>query len=119
MREGLREFTVVSQNKQSFALGIESANIEEPRKFRGQQIKDRISRVGICSGGNEARGFIEHDVERPFHANEFAPNFNMIVFGRLDAEISADASIDRDPAGSDQFIAAPARSDPGGSEKTI
>ncbi len=58
-------------------------------------------------------------MERSLRSDEFAPDFDVIVLGRLHAEVGANPAVDRDLARRDQFIAMPARSDAGGGEKTI
>jgi hypothetical protein len=58
-------------------------------------------------------------MERSLRADKFASDFDVIVLGRLRAEVGAHPAIDRDLARSDQLIAMPARSDTGGSEKTV
>ncbi len=48
-----------------------------------------------------------------------AVDFDMVAFAGLNAEIGADLAVDCDPAGGDQFIAMPARTEPGRGEETI
>ena len=47
MSEALRELAVICENEQTFTLGIEPANVEEPGKFRRQQIENCVARVRI------------------------------------------------------------------------
>ncbi len=101
MRQLLREIAVIRQNEQPFALRIEPANIEEPRKMRRQQIEDCVARIRIASRRNKARRFVQHDVEPAFRSHHFAADLDVISLVRLITKISADATVDRDPAGRD------------------
>jgi hypothetical protein len=49
----------------------------------------------------------------------FAVHFHMVALGRLDAEVGARLSVDRDAAGFDQLIAMTARANAGCGEETV
>ena len=119
MRQALREIAIVGQDEQSFALRIEPSDVEQTRAVWRQEIENGIARVWVAPGGNEAGRFVEDDVELMLRANDFAADLDVIGRGRLDAEIRANAPVDRDPPGGDQFIAMPARADTSGGEKTV
>ena len=117
VHELLSELTIIRKNEESFALGVEPANIEKPRELGRQQIKNRVPRFRIAFRRNKTRGFMEDDVEMSFGVDQFAADLNVIFFGRLRTEVGADSTIDGDLPRSDQLIAMPARSDAGGGEK--
>ncbi len=119
MRQALCEIAVVCQEKQTFSLGVQPANVKQPRKFRRKQIKDRIADVRIFSGGNEPGRLVQHDSKRRRTANQFAIYFDMIAWLRLCAEICADRAVDRDSTRPDQFIATATRSHSRGGEETV
>ena len=98
MREPLREVAVIRENEESFALGVEPANIEKPRELWRQQIEDRVPRVRILSRGNKTRGFVERDMKWSFRADKFAPDFDVIVLRWLHAEVGAHPAVNRDLA---------------------
>ena len=54
MNEALGKVAVVGEKNESFALGIEPANVKQPREFRRKQIEDRVARMRIAAGGDEA-----------------------------------------------------------------
>jgi hypothetical protein len=107
--EPLRQFTVVRQKQQAFSLRIETSDIEESRKFFGQEIKDRVARVEIFSSRNESAGFMQHNRKRWSGANEFTIDFDVVAYRWLRTEVCADLAIDCDAARSNQLIAVPAR----------
>jgi|ERR1051326_2953086 hypothetical protein len=119
MRQSLREIAVVREQEQTFTLRVETANVEEPRKFRRQQIEDRVARVRIASRRDKPRRFMERDRQRAFNMNELAVHLYVIALGRLRAEVCADAPVDRHLAGHDQLVTFAPRTDAGGGEKTI
>ena len=105
--EPLRQFTVVRQKQQAFRLRIETSDIEESRKFFGQEIKDRVARVEIFSSRNESAGFMQHNRKRRSGANKFTIDFDVVARPWLRTEVCADLAIDCDAARSDQLIAMP------------
>ncbi len=119
MRELLREVAVVRENEQAFALRVETTDMEEPRKFRRQQIENRIACVRVLAGGDKPFRFVQQNVNRPFWPNEFAIYLNVIAFVRLDTEVGANPTVNRYTASRDQFVALPPRTDTGRGEKTI
>jgi hypothetical protein len=100
-------------------LGIEPADIEKARKFWRQQVENRIARVRIASGRNKTSRFVQRNRHRALEMNELAVEFHMIAFVRLCAEICADATVDRNPSGRDQFITFSPRTNAGCSEEPI
>ena len=73
----------------------------------------------VFSRGNKTGRLVQNDVQRPLGVNELAVYFNVVALARLRAEISARLSVNRNASGRDQFIAVPARTDSGGSEKAV
>ena len=119
MREPLRELTVVREQNESVALCVETPDIEQPVKFRGQEIKNRIACVPVASGGNETGGFVQGNRDRKVRTYEVAIDLDVVAGGRLRAKIGAPLPVDRDAAGGDEFIAVSPRADAGGREVTI
>ena len=119
MSQPLRETAVVGQNEKTFCLRIESADVEEPRKFCGEKIEDRVARIWIVFRRNKTRGLVQNDVQWPLGAHKFAIHFHVVVLGWLRAEIHAALSVDADSTLRDQLIAVPARTNAGRSEETI
>jgi hypothetical protein len=111
--------SIICQKKQTFSLCIQAPNVEQPREFCRQQIKNSIAHVWISAGRNESGGLVQHDGERRRDMNKFAIHLNMVALAGLRAEVSAGFTVDSDPARLDQFIAMPTRSDTGGGEETI
>ena len=88
MREALREIAIVRENKDPFALRIETADVEEPRQFCRQEIEDSVARVRIAASGDEALRLVQENVEMPLRwPNEFAVDFDVVTVARLRAEI--------------------------------
>lgn len=117
--ELLREITVVRQKEQSLTLGIEPANIEKAGKLWRQQIEDRVVGVRIASGRNKSGRFVKCNRHRPLEMNELATDLHMIALAWLRAEIRANVTVNRDPAGRDQLITLPPRTDAGCGEEPI
>jgi hypothetical protein len=105
--EPLRQFAIVRQQQQAFSLRIETSDIEESRKFFGQEIKDRVVRVEIFSSRNESAGFMQHNRKRWSGANKFTIDFDVVAYRWLRTEVCADLAIDGDAARCDQLIAMP------------
>lgn len=119
VRHSLREVAIVRQDEEAFGLRIEPADIEKARELRGQEVEDRVARVGVGAGRNKPDGFVQDDVELAFATHQPAPDFDVISLGGLRAEVGADAAVDRDAAVGNQLIAMPPRTGTGGGEKTI
>ena len=117
--EALREIAVVGEEKKAFGLGVEPANVEKPRQMRREQVEDGIARVRIASGGDESGRLMEHEVEPALGVDQFAIDLDVVAVAGVDAEIGADLAVDRNPAGRDQFIAMPPRTDSGCGKKTV
>jgi hypothetical protein len=62
---------------------------------------------------------MQHDRERRGDMNKFAVHLNMVAGVGLCAEVSAGFTVDRDSPRRNQFVAVPARSNTGRSEKTV
>ena len=62
---------------------------------------------------------MQHNVEPTLAVDEFAVDFDVIALSGLRAEISADLAVDRNASSRDQFIAMPARTEPGRGKETI
>jgi len=115
----LREFTVIRQQQQAFALSVEPADVGERRKFRREQIVNRIGYVWIASRTDESSRFIEQNVNGRGLMNEFAIDFDVIGCRWLEMKIATRFSIHGDATAGDQFVRAAPRSHAGGSEKAI
>jgi hypothetical protein len=106
----LGKVTIVSQQKQTFALRVEAAHVIERGEFRRQQIENGIARVRIAPGANEPGRLIQRQVKVGALANEPAIHFDVIARRRLKMKIDARFPIHRYTAGRDEVI----RSAPGG-----
>jgi len=101
MSQSLSEIAVIGEQEQTFALGIEAADIKERRKFRWQQIIDRVGCFGIASRANETGRLIQHDINVPALMNEFAIDLDVIRYRRLEMKINARFSVHRYATGCD------------------
>ena len=108
MGKTFSKLAVACEEKQSFGLCVQTADIEKPREFRWQEIEHSVAHVWISPGGNESCGFVQYDGERRGNVNQFAIHFDVVAAAGLDAEVSAGFAVDRDAASRDQFIAVPA-----------
>jgi hypothetical protein len=50
MRKPLCEITVVCKKKQTFRLRVQASDVEQPREFSRQQIKDSVACVRVLPG---------------------------------------------------------------------
>jgi len=105
--EPLGQFAIVRQKQQTFSLRIKTSDIEELRKFFGQEIKDSVTRVAIFSSRNESARFVQQDRKGWSGANKFIIDFDVIARPWLRTEVCADLAIDCDAAPGDQLIAMP------------
>ena len=119
MREALCNISIICEKKQTFGLCVQAPDVEQPREFCRQQIKNRIAHMRIFPGRNESGWLVQHDRERRSDVNKFAIHFDVIAPAGLRAEVRAGFTVDSDPPRRDQFIAIPARSDTGCGEKTV
>src|SRR5215203_4696607 len=108
MRQALREIAIVREDEEAFALRIEAADVEKPGQMRREQIEDRLARVRVAAGGNEAGRFVQDEVEAVLWAHHFASDFDVIGRRRLHAKGAADAAVDGDPTGGNQLVTMPA-----------
>ena len=119
MRQVLGEIAVVGEDEKSFSLRVEPADIEEARELRRQEIENRVARIGIGARRNEAGRFMQDEVELALAVHELTSDFDMITFGRLRAEVGADATVDCNAPIGNQLVAMPLRTDVGRSEETV
>jgi hypothetical protein len=119
MSQALREIAVVGQDEKPFGLRVEPANIEKAREFGRQEIENRVARIRIGARGNEARRFVQDDVEVALAVDQLVADFDVIALRRLRAEIGADATVDRNATVGDHLVAMPPRTDTSGGEETI
>ena len=90
-----------------------------PRQMGRQQIKYCIAHIRIAARGNEASRLVQHDVETGLTMDEFTPDFDMVLFRGLRAEVGADAAVYRDATVGNQLVAVASRPDTGCREKTV
>ncbi len=119
MSESLGQVAVVSEQEETFRLGVESSDIKQARQMGRQKIENGVARIRIAPGRNETGRFMQHDVEPALTVDEFAPDLDMIAFRGLRAEVGANPAVDRHAARGNQFIAMAPRTQPGGGEKTV
>jgi hypothetical protein len=119
MCKSLRQFAIVRQQKQTFSLRVQTADVEEAGKFLRKQIEDCIACVRISSGRNKSGGFVQHNGNSGSGTNEFAVNFDVVVRGRLCAEVSADFPVDGNATLRDQLITISPGTDAGSREETV
>src|SRR5262245_54311680 len=119
MRQSLCEISIICEKKQTFGLCVQAPNVEQPREFCWQQIKNCIAHTRISPGRNESGGLVQHYGERRGKVNKFAIHLDVVARAGLGAKVSAGFTINSNPAGSDQFIALPSRPETGRGEETI
>jgi len=119
MRQALGEVPIICEEKQTFALCVQAPDVEQPRKFCWQQIKNSVAHVRISPGRNKSGGLVQHDGEGRGNVNKFAIDLDVVALVGLRAEVGASLAIDSNASRCDQFITVPARSDTGGGEETI
>jgi len=111
MSEALCEVAIARQQEQTLALGVEPANVEEPRKLWREEIEDGVARVRVAPCGNKSRRLVQKNGQAFLWPNEFVINLDVIAFRNLCAEIGSRLAIDRDPYRGDQLVAMPARAE--------
>ena len=109
MGEALGKIPVIGEKKKTFGLGVEPADVEQPRQMRREEIVNGVARIRVAPGRNESGRLMQHDVEALLPMNEFAVDFDVVAVGRLRAEIGADAAVNGDATGRNEFVAMPAR----------
>jgi hypothetical protein len=119
MRQPLCEIAIVCEKQQTFGLSVETPDVEQPREFSRQQIKDSVAHVRISPSRNESGGLVQHDGERRGNMNKFAIHLDVVARARLSTEIGADLAVDGDTTRRNQLIAVPTRSDTGSGEEAI
>jgi len=119
MSELLSEIAVTRQKKQSFTLRIQATDTEEAGKIFRQQIVNRVGRVRIAPGRNEANWFVQENGQWRLWPNESAIDFDVIAFVNLGAEVSRRLAVNRYPPGGDQLITMSSGTEPGRCKKAI
>jgi hypothetical protein len=74
-------------------LSVESTDVGERRKFRRQQIVNRVDGVWIPSGADKAGWFVKQNVSRRSLMNELAIDFDVIGWRGLEMKIATRFSI--------------------------
>jgi hypothetical protein len=100
----LRKVAVVREYQQAVTLGVEPTDVRERRKFRREQVVNRIGYVRIASRADEASWFVEQKVNMRVLTNELAIDFDVIGWGWLEMKIPARFSIHRHTTTGDQFV---------------
>ncbi len=112
--QALGKLAVVGHQQQAFAVIIEPANRKQPR---GQidQSNHCWAALRIIGGGNDAGGFIQHDVgSRINFPDRLTVDENRILLGiNACAGDNHDFAIDRHPAGANELLAVAPRGDTG------
>jgi hypothetical protein len=54
MRQALCQISIICEKKQTFGLCVQASNVEQPREFCRQQVKNSIAHVRIFPGRNES-----------------------------------------------------------------
>jgi hypothetical protein len=119
MRHVLCKIAIICEKKQTLGWRVQTADVEQPREFWRQQIKNSVAHVRISPGRNKSGGFVQHNGEQRRNVNKFAIHLHVVARAWLRAEVSAGFAVNSDPARRDQFIAVPARSKPRRGEETI
>jgi hypothetical protein len=119
VHQPLRQIAIVRQNQQTFALGVEPADIEEAAELWRKQVENGVACVRVASRGDEAGRLVQHDVKMLLRPNKLAAHFDVIAFRRLRTEIGARPAVDGHFTGRDQFVALSPRTDTGSGEKPV
>src|SRR5690606_37889477 len=70
VEEPLRQAPLVGEEEQALALPVQAAHGVEPGGPVGHQVKDGLGRVGISDRGDDAPGFVEHQVDQGFRGTQ-------------------------------------------------
>src|SRR5262249_16128351 len=79
MRQALCKISIICEKEQTFGLCVQPPNVEQPREFCRQQIKNSIAHVWISPGRNESGGLVQHDRERRRDVNKFAIHLDVVA----------------------------------------
>src|SRR2546421_9259045 len=107
MGETLGKIAIIGEEKQSFGLRVEPADVEQAWQMRREQIEDRIARIRIGSRRNETGRLMQHDVEPALAVDKFAIDFDVVALRGLRAEVGANAAVDNHAPRSNQLITIP------------
>jgi hypothetical protein len=75
--------------------------------------------VRISSGRNKSGGFVQHNGKSGSGTNEFPINFDVVVWCRPCAEVSADTPVDGNATLRNELITMSPRTNAGSREETI
>jgi len=113
MGQSRREFAVVGQEQQSFAVVVETPHGIDVFADAAEQIDDRLPPLRVRPCRDDAGRLVEQDVAMTLRRTE-APSVNANVVCRgigLDAHFADRLAVDRDAALLDQLFSGAARGD--------
>lgn len=119
MGQLLGEVAIAGEKEQSFALCIETPDVEEPGKLWRQQIVNRVGGVRIAPGRNKTRRFMQDNRQDRFRPNESMIHLHVVIASDLGAKIGRRLPVHGHAPGRDQLIAMSSRAEPGRGEETV
>lgn len=81
--ELLGEFAIVGEDDESFGIAVESADVVQVAKVRGEEGVDRLTAEFVVLGADVSFWFIKKDGGGFVWQDAFAVDFNEIVFRDL------------------------------------
>jgi hypothetical protein len=119
MGEAQRQFAIVRNDEQTFALSVEPADIEKVGELGREQIENGVTRMRIAPGRDKPGGLVQKNRAWGIEMDEAVIDFDVIAFAGLRAEIGADVAVYRHATGLDQLVAVTARTNAGGGEVAV
>ena len=104
MHEVLGQYPVVGQEQKSFALLVETADMEKVSRVGGEQVKNGALGMLVTSGAGVAGGFVEQDRPGGEGMNDSPAQPHIILRQDARREIAAEGTVNGDASLEDQFL---------------
>jgi hypothetical protein len=104
MHEILGQYPVVGQEEKSFALLVETADMEKVPCVGGEQVENGALSVLVTPGAGVAGGFVEQYRPGSKGMNDASTQSHIILRQDTRREIAADGTINGDASLKDQFL---------------
>ena len=120
VQQPLGQLTVVGDDQRTLGVPVQAPDRVRTRHVAGQQILDGRAPLRVVQRGDDAGWLVEQQIHRP-RPGQGTTVYSDAVPGRVHALplLGHDLAVDFDPAGRDELLAAPARSDAGRSQDLV
>ncbi|CAM5716567.1 hypothetical protein SCALM49S_05178 [Streptomyces californicus] len=111
---GVGQLTVVGEHDDALRLGVEPADVEQPRLAVGHVVAEALAAVGVLHGGDDAGGLVEREEQVRLRGDGQAVDLDLVLVDvHAHALLDDDLTVDLDARLVDQLLAGTPRAHAG------